>query len=67
MWYPGPDGAHIAKGALTVCRECGLAGIEGMKSDEFRTLLDNQPDFASIKPELQEVAEERGHILLFGL
>ena len=26
----------------------------------------NQPDFASVKPELQEAVEERGHILLFG-
>ena len=37
-----------------------------MKHDELRTLLANQPDFASVKPELQELVEERGHILLFG-
>ena len=37
-----------------------------MKRDELRSLLGNQPDFASVKPELQEAIEERGHILLFG-
>ncbi|KAL5502618.1 hypothetical protein EMCRGX_G009419 [Ephydatia muelleri] len=40
--------------------------FERMKRDELRTLLANQPDFASVKPELQELVEERGHILLFG-
>eukprot|EP00731_Ephydatia_muelleri_P006424 Em0003g672a len=40
--------------------------FERMKCDELRTLLANQPDFASVKPELQELVEERGHILLFG-
>ena len=67
MWYPGPGGAPIAKGALTICRERGLAGIDTcMKRDELRSLLGNQPDFTSVKPELQEAVEERGHILLFG-
>ena len=41
--------APIAKGALIICREPGLAGIDSMKCDELRSLLGNQPDFASVK------------------
>ena len=66
MWYAGPDGTPIAKGALRICRERGLSGIEKMRLNELRALLSSQPDFACLKPELQEEAERRGHILLFG-
>ena len=30
LWYPGPDGTLIAKGALRICMERGLPGIENM-------------------------------------
>ena len=66
MWYPGQDGTPIAKGALRVCKERGLKGIEKMRLDDLRALLASQPDFASVKPEIQQEAERRGHILLFG-
>ena len=66
MWYPGPNGEQIAKGALRICTERGLPGVEGMRRDELRTLLAAQPDFANVKPEIQEEVERRGHILLFG-
>ena len=66
MWYTGPTGLPVAKGALRICQERGLVGAENMRRDELRTLLSNQPDFASVKPELQEEVERRGHILLFG-
>ena len=66
MWYTGPTGLALAKGALRICQERGLVGAENMRHDELRTLLSNQPDFASVKPELQEEVERRGHILLFG-
>ena len=54
MWYPGPNGEQIAKGALRICTERGLPGVEGMRCDELRTLLAAQPDFANVKPEIQE-------------
>ena len=66
MWYLGDDGTPTAKGALRICKERGLLGIEKLKRDELRVLLSSQPDFMSVKPELQEVVESRGHILLFG-
>ena len=66
MWYLGPDGTQIAKGALHICRERGLPGIEDMRLSELRALLSSQPDFGALKPELQEEPERRGHILLFG-
>ena len=66
MWYAGPDRTPIAKGTLRICRERGLPGIEKMRLNELRALLSSQPDFACLKPELQEEAERRGHILLFG-
>ena len=66
MWYPGPDGKPIAKGALRICKERGFPGIEKMRCDDLRALLASQPDFASVKPEIQEEVERRGHILLFG-
>lgn len=65
MWYPGQNGEQIAKGALRICMERGLPGVEGMRRDELRTLLAAQPDFANVKPEIQEV-ERRCQILLFG-
>ena len=64
IWYPGPDETPIAKGALR--RERGLPGIENMQLNELRALLPSQPDFACLKPEIQEEAERCGHILLFG-
>ena len=48
------------------CKECGLPDVENMRRDEFRDLLSSQPDFSSVKPEIQEYVEHRGHILLFG-
>ena len=66
MWHPGQDGTPIAKGALRVCKERGLKGMEKMRLDYLRALLASQPDFASVKPEIQQEAERRGHILLFG-
>ena len=54
MWYLSDDGTLTAKGALSICRERGLHGIENLKRDdhELRALLSSQPDFMSIKPEL---------------
>ena len=49
MWYPGTDGTPIA-----LCREQGLPGIENMQLNELRALLSSQPDFACLKPEIQE-------------
>ena len=66
MRYPGQDGTPIAKGALRVCKERGLKGIEKMRLDDLRALLASQPDFACVKPEIQLEAERRRHILLFG-
>ena len=67
MWYTGLDGMPIAKGALTICKERGLPGVhDKMRRDELRALLNTQPDFTSVKPEIQEEVERRGHILLFG-
>ena len=66
MWYPGPDGKPIAKGALRICKEQSFQGIEKMRhDDDLRALLTSQPDFASVKPEIQEDVEQCGHILLF--
>ena len=39
-----------AKGALRICTERGLPGVEGMRRDELRTLLAAQPDFANVNP-----------------
>ena len=67
MWYAGPDGMPIAKGALTICKERGLPGVhDKMRRNELRALLNTQPDFTSVKPEVQEEVDCRGHILLFG-
>ena len=66
MWYPGEDGIPIAKGTLTICKERDLKGIDKMRFSELRALLASQPDFASMKPEIQEEAEHRGHILMLG-
>ena len=66
MWYIGPDGTKIAKGALTICKERGLPGVDKMKRNELGALLASQPDFMSVCPEIQEEVERRGHILLFG-
>lgn len=60
------DGSPFAKGALTICMERGLDVSEHMRRDELRALLASQPDFCSIKPELQEEVEGCGQILLFG-
>ena len=43
-----------------------MPGIEDMRLSELRALLSSQPDFGALKPEIQEEAERRGHILLFG-
>ena len=66
MWYPGPNGEQITMGALRICTERGLPSVKGMRRDELRTLLAAQPDFANVKPEIQDEVERRGHILLFG-
>ena len=66
MWFPGPDGTPVPKGALRICEERGLPNLENMRRDELRALLSSQPDFSSVKPEIQEEVERRGHILLFG-
>ena len=66
MWYWGPDGTKVAKGALTICQERCLPGIETMKHDELRALLASQPDFMSVRSEIEELVESQGHILLFG-
>ena len=67
MWYAGPDGMPIAKGALTICKERGLPGVhDKMRRNELRALLYTEPDFTSVKPEVQEEVDRRGHILLFG-
>ena len=34
-WYPGPNGDPIAKGALRICTEHGLPGVEGMTLELF--------------------------------
>ena len=60
MWYPGSNGEQIVKGALRICTERGLPGVEGMRRDELRTLLAAQPDFANVKPEIQEEVERCG-------
>ena len=57
LWYPGQDETPIVKGALRICKERGLKGIEKMRLDEIRALLASQPDFASVKPEIQEETE----------
>ena len=54
MWYPGTDGTPIV-----LCREQGLPGIENMQLNELRALLSSQPDFACLKPEIQEEAERK--------
>ena len=46
MWYIGPDGTKIAKGAITICKERGLPGVDKMKRNELRALLASQPDFS---------------------
>ena len=62
MWFTGPDGSPIAKGALQICKEIGLPGVENMRCDELRALLASQPDFMSVCPEIQEEVERRGYI-----
>ena len=37
------------KGALRICTEHGLPGVEGIRHDDLRTLLAAQPDFANVK------------------
>ena len=37
-----------------------------MRLDDLRALLASQPDFASVKSEIQQEGERCGHILLFG-
>ena len=66
MRFSGPDGTPVPKGALRICKERGLPNVENMRRDELRDLLSSQPDFSSVKPEIQEYVEHRGHILLFG-
>ena len=43
MWFTGPDGSLIAKGALRICKERGLPGVANMRRDEMRALLASQP------------------------
>ena len=45
MWYTGPAGLPVAKGALRICQDSGLVGVENMRRDEHRTLLSNQHVF----------------------
>ncbi|KAL5469087.1 hypothetical protein EMCRGX_G030283 [Ephydatia muelleri] len=60
MWYTGLDGMPIGKGALTICKERGLPGVhDKMRRDELRALRNTQPDFTSVKPEIQEEVERR--------
>ena len=50
MWFSGPDGTSVPKGALRICEERGLPNVENMMRDELRALLSSQPDFSSVKP-----------------
>ena len=47
-----------------VCASDVVSGV--MRRDEHRAPLSSQPDFSSVKPEIQEYIEHRGHIMLFG-
>ena len=73
-WFTAPDGKVLKqimttecgkqKGIRTILEERGLF-VPGMKLDEARKLLSQQPDFAGQKTSLTEAVENSGHRIIF--
>ena len=38
MWFSGPDGTSVPKGALRICEEHGLPNVGNMRCDELSYL-----------------------------